>query len=79
MKIILLLKKDRGKIYDRNGQLLSTNVKSYSLFVQGSNKIKDKINLFKKRYLKLLMLMNKKFLKKLISKKKKLFKKKYFS
>ena len=30
---ILIKENERGKIYDRNGQLLSTTIKSYSLFV----------------------------------------------
>ena len=38
---------DRGKIYDRYGQLLSTNVNSYSLFVN-SKKIKNKNIISKK-------------------------------
>ena len=38
---------DRGKIYDRNGQLLSTNINSYSLFVN-SKKIKNKNIISKK-------------------------------
>jgi len=43
----IVSKKDRGKIYDRNGQLLSTNVKSYSLFAKPL-KIKNKLQLSKK-------------------------------
>ena len=47
-KINLLVKdSDRGKIYDRNGHLLSTNVKSYSLYVNPL-KIKDKEFISKK-------------------------------
>ena len=35
---------ERGKIYDRNGQLLSANIRSYSLFAKPT-KIKNKTNL----------------------------------
>ena len=38
---------ERGKIYERNGQLLATNIKSYSL-VANSLKIKDKLQLSEK-------------------------------
>lgn len=38
---------ERGKIYDRNGQLLSTNIKSYSLFANPVE-IKNKLQLSKK-------------------------------
>ena len=38
---------ERGKIYDRNGQLLSTNIKSYSLFANPLE-IKNKLQLSKK-------------------------------
>ena len=37
---------ERGKIFDRNGQLLSTNINSYSLFV---NAKKIKYNRYKHR------------------------------
>lgn len=37
-------KNERGKIYDRNGQLLSTNIKSYSLFANPVE-IKNKFQL----------------------------------
>ena len=40
-------KPERGKIYDRNGQLLSTNIKSYSLFANALE-IKNKFLLSKK-------------------------------
>ena len=38
---------DRGKIYDRNGQLLASNIKSYSLFVNAS-KINNKLEIAEK-------------------------------
>ena len=38
---------ERGKIYDRKGQLLSTNIKSHSLFVNNKN-IKNKLIISKK-------------------------------
>ncbi len=38
---------ERGKIYDRNNQLLSTNINSYSLFAK-ANKIKNKLVLSEK-------------------------------
>ena len=38
---------ERGKIYDRNNQLLSTNINSYSLFAK-ANKIKNKLALSEK-------------------------------
>ena len=38
---------ERGKIYDRNGQLLSTNIKSFSLFANPLE-IKNKLQLSKK-------------------------------
>ena len=40
-------KPERGKIYDRNGQLLSTNIKSYSLFANALQ-IKNRFLLSKK-------------------------------
>ena len=44
---ILISQLDRGKIFDRNGQLLSTNVDSYALSVN-PKKIKNKIRLTEK-------------------------------
>ena len=41
------IKPDRGKIYDRNGNLLSTNIITYSLYVN-SKKIKNKLDLSNK-------------------------------
>ena len=38
---------DRGKIYDRNGQLLASNIKSYSLFVNAS-KMNNKFEIAEK-------------------------------
>ena len=38
---------DRGKIYDRNGQLLASNIKSYSLFVNAS-KMSNKFEIAEK-------------------------------
>ena len=35
----IIIQPERGKIYDRNGQLLSANIRSYSLFAK-SSKIK---------------------------------------
>ena len=43
----IIIQPERGKIYDRNGQLLSANIRSYSLFAK-SSKIKNKTNLSKK-------------------------------
>ena len=39
---------ERGKIYDRNGQLLSTTVSSHSLFINAQKIKKDKKILSKK-------------------------------
>ena len=44
---ILLVQPDRGKIFDRNGQLISTNINNHSLFVN-SNKIKNKYEISQK-------------------------------
>ena len=44
---ILIKENERGKIYDRNGQLLSTTIKSYSLFVN-AHEIKNKNEIAKK-------------------------------
>ena len=44
---VSLNKSERGKIYDRNGQLLSTNIKSHSLFANALM-IENKFELSKK-------------------------------
>ena len=60
-------KNERGKIYDRNGNLLSTNITSYSLHVN-SNKIKNK-NKLSIKLSKILNIDNNIIYKKLNSKK----------
>ncbi len=40
-------KNERGKIYDRNGELLASNIKSYSLYAN-SSKIKNKLEVAEK-------------------------------
>ncbi len=68
-KINLLVEKsDRGKIYDRNGHLLSTNVKSYSLYVNPI-KIKNK-EFISKKISSIINIDNKIIFKKLNSNKK---------
>ena len=63
-----ILEKNRGKIYDRNGYLLSTNIKNYSLFAN-TLKINKKNELSQKLSL-ILNLDNKLILNKLKTKKK---------
>lgn len=67
-KTIVIEKINRGKIYDRSGQLLSSNVKSYSLFVN-SLAIKNKLDI-SKRISSILNLNKDSVLKKLNSNKK---------
>ena len=63
-----IVKKERGKIYDRNGNILSTNINSFSLSANPL-KIKNKINLAE-NLSRIINIDSKKLLNKLNSKKK---------
>ena len=60
---------ERGKIYDRNGQLLSTTINSHSLFVN-TLKIKKDKKILAKRISSIININNEEIYKKLISNKK---------
>ncbi len=60
---------ERGKIYDRNGQLLSTTINSHSLFVNTLN-IKNNKKILAKKISSIINVNNEEIYKKLISNKK---------
>ena len=60
---------ERGKIYDRNGQLLSTTINSHSLFVN-TLKIKKDKKILAKKISSIININNEEIYKKLISNKK---------